>query len=102
MFQVPQIKHTKTKKKRNWSDENSVYVKRIGQKAGGFKWMHAQSALYYNKWYNCWGISCIFVSAIGKAKLKNISNMKNLFLFIFFCFFLNFMCENFLIFKKLF
>lgn len=67
MFQKPHIEHTKTKKRRNWTDENSHYVKRVGQRAGGFKWMHAQAAGYYNKCYNWWGISCIIVSAIAAA-----------------------------------
>ncbi len=68
MFEpAPVFGHSLVKRKRNWTAENSIYVKRIGERAGGYRWIHAQAAVYYDRWYNGWGISFIIISALAAA-----------------------------------
>jgi hypothetical protein len=55
------------KQKNGWNDYLAVYVKRLGQRAGGYKWMHSQSTVYYNRCYQWVGICCIIVSAVATA-----------------------------------
>lgn len=47
----------------------------IGEKAGGYKWMHAKSMSYYSWWYHIFGVSSILLSgAAGTTILTQISS----------------------------
>lgn len=56
-----------TKQERGWNTYLAVYVKRMGQRAGGYKWMHSQATTYYNRCYQWLGVSCIVVNTIATA-----------------------------------
>jgi hypothetical protein len=56
-----------TKQERGWNTYLAVYVKRMGQRAGGYKWMHSQASVYYNRCYQWVGVSCIIVNTIATA-----------------------------------
>lgn len=55
------------KQQRGWNPYLEVYVKRVAQRAGGFKWMHSKAATYYTKCYNWIGIICIIASSLSAA-----------------------------------
>jgi hypothetical protein len=53
--------------RRGWNTQMALYVKRMGQRAGGYKWMHGQSSRYFTKRYQLIGITAIIVNALATA-----------------------------------
>ena len=53
--------------KRGWNTQMAVYVKRMGQRAGGYKWMHSQASRWFTKRFQWLGVSCIILNAIATA-----------------------------------
>lgn len=51
----------------NWTRENEEDVKGMGQRAGGFKWLHGQCAIKRHKLYNVIGFCAIIANAIANA-----------------------------------
>lgn len=72
----PPTRHTTTPEELNayyqrqhkgWNTYLAVYVKRIGQRAGGYKWMHGEASKYYDRCYQYIGIICILANTIATA-----------------------------------
>jgi len=53
--------------RRGWNTQMAVYVKRMGQRAGGYKWMHSQASRYFTKRFQWIGITAIIVNALATA-----------------------------------
>ena len=53
--------------RRGWNTQMAVYVKRMGQRGGGYKWMHGQASRYYTKRFQFIGITSIIVNAVATA-----------------------------------
>ena len=53
--------------RRGWNTQMAVYVKRMGQRGGGYKWMHGQASRYFTKRYNWIGITAIIINALAVA-----------------------------------
>lgn len=65
------------KQKKGWNTFLSVYAKRIGQRAGGFKWMHGQASQYYERLYQIIGIVCIAATVVATAgDIPSIANCQ--------------------------
>lgn len=58
-----------------WNTDLEIIVANIGEKAGGFKWMHAKAMSYYAIWYHVFGVSSILLSgAAGTTILTQINS----------------------------
>lgn len=53
-----------------WSKLRTAYVRRMGERAGGYRWMHGQAAKHFTRWYYGVGYTVIIVQA-----LANIGNI---------------------------
>ena len=53
--------------RRGWNSALAIYVKRLGQRAGGYKWMHGQSSRYFTVRFQWIGVTSIIVNALATA-----------------------------------
>ena len=55
------------KQRKGWNNYVAISVKRLGQRAGGYKWMHSQSSIFYNRCYQWFGILAAVLNTLSTA-----------------------------------
>lgn len=60
-------KHHHVRNTQHWNETKEATMKWLGQRAGGYKWMHAQAARKYSRAYNYIGITAIIANVIATA-----------------------------------
>lgn len=61
-----------------WNENIEQNLKKIGDKAEGWRWMHKMAATKYNKYYHLWGIiNIVFTGILGFGQIPNILNCQN-------------------------
>lgn len=61
-----------------WSRVRTTYVRRMGERAGGFRWMHAQAAKHFTRWFNGVGYTAIIANALATAgNIPYVANCQN-------------------------
>ena len=53
--------------RRGWNSALAIYVKRLGQRSGGYKWMHGQASRYFTVRFQWIGVTSIIVNALATA-----------------------------------